>query len=60
MRKLVSAICIAAACWLLLCAALGVLMMQFALHSERRPLTIRDRQLAAAIAGQYHATLTSV
>jgi uncharacterized protein len=46
--------------WLLICAAIGVVAVEGALHPARMALTTEDEQRAAAIARENHAVLVNV
>ena len=46
--------------WLLICAAIGVVAIEGALHLVRRGLSADDEQEAARVAGENHAVLTNV
>ena len=46
--------------WLILCAAIGILSVEGALHPRRSPLTESDEESAQAIAVQNHAALSDV
>jgi uncharacterized protein len=46
--------------WLLICAAIGLVAVEGALHPARMALTTEDEQYAAAIAKENHAVLVNV